>query len=132
MGNWEKVFNGKPTLRRNATVVKLRLTQPVTLKRRGLLLTIFLFEVVNCLLSGDDCMRLFCRHLCVCVCVCPELRSQLSNKTANRAKSNCCLAESNSATPSVVRLLGEVTHKDAGGQILPNKLKQFKIILFLC
>lgn len=117
MGNWEKVFNRKPTLRRNATVVKLRLTQPVTLKRRGLLLTIFLFEVINCLLSGDDCMRLFCRHLCVCVC--PELQSQLSNKT------NCCLAESNSATPSVVRLQGEVPHKDAGGQVLPNKLKQF-------
>lgn len=34
MGNWERVFNRKPTC--NATVVKVRLTQPVTLRRGGL------------------------------------------------------------------------------------------------
>lgn len=27
----------------------------------------FPFEVINCLLSGDDCMNLFWRHLSVCV-----------------------------------------------------------------
>ena len=44
MGNWEKVFNRKPTLCCNATVVKERLTQSVSLKRGGLLFAIFLLK----------------------------------------------------------------------------------------
>lgn len=41
MGNWEKVFIRKPTMCCNATVVKVRLTLPVTLKRGGRLLAIY-------------------------------------------------------------------------------------------
>lgn len=67
MGNWEKVFNRKPTLRCNATVVKGRLIEPVSLKRGGLLFAIFLLKSSTAFLSGDDCMSLFWRHLSVCV-----------------------------------------------------------------
>jgi len=46
MGNWEKVFNRKLALHCNVTVVKGELTQSVSLKCRGLLLTIFLLKVL--------------------------------------------------------------------------------------
>lgn len=44
MGNWEKVFNRKPTLRCNVTVVKGRFAQSVSLKCGRLLLTIFCWK----------------------------------------------------------------------------------------
>lgn len=44
MGNWEKVFNRKPTLHCNATVVKERLALPVSLKHGGLPLAVLLLK----------------------------------------------------------------------------------------
>lgn len=44
MGNWEKVFNRKLTFCCNASVVRGRLTQPVSLEHGGLPLAIFFLQ----------------------------------------------------------------------------------------
>lgn len=78
MGNWEKVFNRKPTLCCSATVVKVRLTQAVTEAAAYC----FPFEVINFLLSADESFL----ETLECVCVCASwLRA---NETAVRTESN--------------------------------------------
>ena len=137
MGNWEKVFNRKPTSRCNATVVKVRLAQSVGVSETWRAAArYFPFEVISCPLSGDDCMSLLWRHWSVCrcvgwcvwVCVCVLTCNANSwlNGTSNRTQCTCCLAGPNQT--ELLRFQDEMINDDTGlNQFIRLHFKQNKM-----